>query len=642
MSREASVDAPSDDRSAPLIGVQDLHLFAEGRHRRLYDWLGAHVAIIDGVGGTAFSVWAPGASGVRLVGDCNGWDGRNDPLAALGSSGVWFCFVPGAGAGTRYKFEVHPAHGPPMLKADPMAYAAECPPGTASIVHQSRHTWTDDEWMTRRAALEPQISPLSIYEVHLGSWRRSGEDQQPLDYLALAEQLSAYVVDLGFTHVELMPVMTHPFSGSWGYQVTSYYAPTPQLGDPDDFKAFVDVLHGHGIGVILDWVPAHFPRDEWALAAFDGTALYEHADPRRGAHPDWGTLIFDYGRPEVRNFLVANALFWVREYHADGIRADAVASMLYLDYSRQADEWVPNVHGGRENLEAVALVKELNDVLHAEVPGVVSVAEESTAWPSVSRPTDRGGLGFGFKWNLGWMHDTLGYFSQEPVDRGDYHDQLTFSLVYAFTENFVLPLSHDEVVHGKGSLINKMAGDRWERFANLRALLAHQWAHPGKKLLFMGGEIAQEREWSHDRSLDWFLMDQADHAGIHALVRDLNKLYRRHPALWQLDGEDAGFSWLDAEDADRNVIAYLRRATDPSDVLVCVVNLSPVTRHGYRLGLPSAGRWTQVLNTASSLYGGSGVDDLGAADAEPIAFHGQPCSAQVTLPPLAAVWLVPE
>ncbi len=634
---------PTGAPLAPLIGELDLHLFNEGRHRRLYDWLGAHVTDEDGTAGTAFSVWAPGAREVRLVGDFNGWDGRAAVMARVGSSGVWSCFVAGVGERARYKFEIHGARGAPTLKADPMAYAAEIPPGTASIVHLSHHAWTDDDWMARRSDREMVEAPMSIYEVHLSSWRRAPDHpDRPLHYLTLAEELASYAVDMGFTHVELLPVMAHPFSGSWGYQVTSYYAPTPLLGEPDEFRAFVDTLHDHGIGVILDWVPAHFPRDAWALANFDGTALYEHADPRRGAHPDWGTLIFNYGRHEVRNFLIANALFWAREYHVDGIRVDAVASMLYLDYSREAGEWVPNEFGGREDLEAVDFLKELNEVLYAEVPGVVSVAEESTAWPSVSRPTYLGGLGFGFKWNLGWMHDTLSYFTHEPVHRRHHHHDLTFGLVYAFRENFVLPLSHDEVVHGKDSLLTKMAGDRWQQFANLRALLAHQWAHPGKQLLFMGCELAQEREWSHDRSLDWHVLEQPEHLGVQALVRDLNQRYGENRSLWELDSKPEGFSWLTGDDVDQNIIAYLRHGRNAGDVLACAANLSPVVRYGYRLGLPIASRWIEALNTDAGLYGGSDVGNLGAVEADDVTWHGQPCSAEITLPPLAVVWFVPE
>jgi 1,4-alpha-glucan branching enzyme len=485
---------------------------------------------------------------------------------------------------------------------------------------------------------------MSVYEVHLGSWRLNPlEGNRPLTYLEMADELSAYAKDLGYTHIELLPVMAHPFSGSWGYQVTSYYAPTPRFGTPDDFRAFVDRMHAHGIGVILDWVPAHFPRDDWALARFDGTALYEHDDPRRGSHPDWGTLVFNYGRNEVRNFLLANALFWAREYHVDGIRVDAVASMLYLDYSRREGEWVPNEFGGREDLDAVAFLKELNEVLHREEPGVISAAEESTAWPGVSRPTYLGGLGFGFKWNMGWMHDTLSYFQQDPVHRRYHHHQLTFSLMYAFSENFILPLSHDEVVHGKGSLYSKMAGDRWQKLANVRSLYAYMYAHPGKKLLFMGQEFAQEAEWSHERSLDWHLLERADHAGVQALVRDVNRRYRATPALWEVDFDPRGFWWLEPNDADRNVVAFARGGEDAAeDVLVCVANLSPTPREGYRVGLPRSGRWIEALNTDSTFYGGSDVGNLGGVLAEAVPWHDQPCSAEVTLPPLGVLWLVPE
>ncbi|MBV9464525.1 MAG: 1,4-alpha-glucan branching protein GlgB, partial [Solirubrobacterales bacterium] len=501
----------------------------------------------------------------------------------------------------------------------------------------------DRGWLTQRAEQLPLQRPISIYEVHLGSWRLNTlEDDRSLTYSELADELSAYVADMGFTHVELLPVMAHPFSGSWGYQVTGYYAPTPRYGSPDEFRAFVDRMHEHGIGVILDWVPAHFPRDDFALARFDGTALYEHEDPRRGAHPDWGTLVFNYGRHEVRNFLIANALFWLREYHVDGIRVDAVASMLYLDYSRKEGEWVPNQFGGREDLDAVAFLKELNEVLYAREPGIVSAAEESTAWPGVSRPTYLGGLGFGFKWNMGWMHDTLRYFQQDSIYRRYHHHELTFSLMYAFSENFILPLSHDEVVHGKGSLYRKMTGDRWQKFANLRCLYAYMWAHPGKKLLFMGSELAQEREWSHESSLDWHLLEQPEHAGIQALVRDLNRSYREEPALWEVDSDPSGFWWLEPNDADSNVVAFARASADGERVLVFAANLSPVPRPAYRLGLPRPCRWRELLNTDSAFYGGGDVGNLGAVSPDPVPWHGQPVSAEVTLPPLAAIWLVPE
>ncbi len=546
-------------------------------------------------------------------------------------------------AGHRYKFELHTAAGDVVLRADPFAFATEVPPATASVVHRPAHVWRDAEWLARRADQPPLRAPMSIYEVHLGSWRLNPlEGNRSLTYRELADELAAYVGDLGFTHVELLPVMAHPFTGSWGYQVTSYFAPTPLFGSPDDLRAFVDRLHAHGIGVILDWVPAHFPRDEWALARFDGTALYEHADPRRGAHPDWGTLIFNLGRNEVANFLLASAQFWCREYHADGLRVDAVASMLYLDYSREAGEWIPNQFGGREDLDAVAFLKELNEVVHAHEPGVISTAEESTAWPGVSRPTYLGGLGFGFKWNMGWMHDTLRYFQQDPVYRRYHHHELTFSLMYAFSENFILPLSHDEVVHGKGSLLTKMPGDRWQQLANLRALYAYMWAHPGKKLLFMGGELAQEREWSHERSLDWHLLEDPAHAGVQALVRDLNGVYRDERALWDNDFDASGFWWLEPNDAERNVVAFARASEGERDVLACVANLSPQPRHDYRIGLPRAGRWREAINTDADVYGGSGVGNLGGVEAGPTPWHGQPFSATLTLPPLGVLWLVPE
>jgi 1,4-alpha-glucan branching enzyme len=563
-------------------------------------------------------------------------------MRSLGSSGIWEVFLPGVEGGAHYKFEIIAPDGEIRLKADPMAFECELPPKTASVVYDPGHEWLDEEWMRSRRESEPLKGPMSIYEVHLGSWRlNSLEDNRSLNYLELADELAAYARDMGFTHIELMPVMAHPFTGSWGYQVTGYFAPTPRFGSPDDFKAFVDRLHSQGLGVILDWVPAHFPRDDFALARFDGTALYEHADPRRGAHPDWGTLIFNYGRSEVRNFLVSNALFWLREYHADGIRVDAVASMLYLDYSREDGEWVPNEHGGREDMEAVAMLKELNEVTYAREPGIVSAAEESTAWPGVSRPTYLGGLGFGFKWNMGWMHDTLAYFQQDPVYRRWHHHELTFSLVYAFTENFILPLSHDEVVHGKGTLLAKMPGDAWQKRANLRALYAYMWAHPGKKLLFMGQEFAQEAEWSHERSLDWHLLEQPEHSGIQSLVRDLNHRYRDEPALWELDADHTGFWWIDANAAEDNVIAFARRSADSERVIVFIANLAPVPRHGYRLGFPRSGRWVEALNTDSTYYGGSDQGNLGGVVAEPMGWHDQPFSAEVTLPPLGALWLVP-
>jgi 1,4-alpha-glucan branching enzyme len=627
----------------PTLGELDMHLAAEGRHEELYAKLGAHMREIDGVSGTAFAVWAPSARAVSVVGDFNSWDGRLHAMRTLGSTGIWELFLPEVGEGQNYKYEILTQDGELRLKADPYAFATEVPPKTASVVHRPRHEWGDADWITRRAGSEPLNGPMSIYEVHLGSWRLNPlEGNRSLNYLELADELSAYALDMGFTHVELLPVMAHPFTGSWGYQLTGYFAPTPRYGSPDDFRTFVDRMHQNGLGVILDWVPAHFPRDDFALARFDGTALYEHADPRRGAHPDWGTLVFNFGRNEVRNFLLSNALFWLREYHADGIRVDAVASMLYLDYSRQEGEWIPNMYGGNEDLDAVAFLKQLNEVLYRREPGAISAAEESTAWPGVSRPTYLGGLGFGFKWNLGWMHDTLSYFQQEPIHRRWHHHELTFSLVYAFTENFILPLSHDEVVHGKGSMYSKMPGDRSLKLANLRALYTYMWAHPGKKLLFMGSEFAQEAEWSHERSLDWHLLENREHAAMQSLVRDLNRAYRAEPALWEQDFTPEGFSWLEPNDAENSVIAFARATKKGGRILVFVANLTPVPRTNYRLGLPRPGRWRELVNSDAGLYGGSDMGNLGGIDAEPLGSGGQPFSAELTLPPLAGIWLVPE
>jgi len=627
----------------PTLDDLDLRLVMEGRHEELYEKLGAHVREIDGVTGTAFAVWAPNARSVAVVGDFNSWDGRLHPMRSLGSSGIWELFVPDVAPGTYYKFEIRTQDGRLRLKADPVAFHAEVPPGNASRVFRSEHVWSDDAWLERRGGSEPLREPMSIYEVHLGSWRRNPlEDNRPLSYRELADELADYVSDLGFTHVELLPVMEHPFSGSWGYQVTGYFAPTSRFGDPDDFRAFVERMHERGIGVILDWVPAHFPRDDWALATFDGTHLYEHADPRRGAHPDWGTLVFNLGRSEVKNFLLSNALYWLREHHADGIRVDAVASMLYLDYSRKAGEWIPNEFGGREDLDSVAFLKEMNETLFGRVPGVISAAEESTAWPGVSRPTYLGGLGFGFKWNMGWMHDTLVYFQKDPVHRNFHHHTLTFSLLYAFSENFILPLSHDEVVHGKRSLLDKMPGDRWQKFANLRLLYAYMWSHPGKKLLFMGGELGEWEEWNAEGSLHWNLLESAEHAGTQSLVRDLNRAYRDTPALYERDFDPNGFRWLEANDASNNVIAFARLDDAGERPLVCVLNLSPVPRYDYRVGMPLCCRWRELLNSDSPFYGGSGVGNLGGVEAEPVGWHDQPFSALLTLPPLGAVWLVPE
>ncbi|HZH25420.1 MAG TPA: 1,4-alpha-glucan branching protein GlgB [Solirubrobacteraceae bacterium] len=630
-------------RFLPTLGEMDLHLAGEGRHEQLYSKLGAHVIEHQGAHGTAFAVWAPSARSVSVVGDFNSWDGRLNPMRALGSSGIWELFLPAVGPGARYKFEILTQAGEIRLKADPLALATELPPLTASVVFQSTHEWADQDWLATRREVEQLEAPISIYEVHLGSWRLNTlEGNRSLTFHELADELSAYARDMGFTHIELMPVMAHPYSGSWGYQVTGYFATTPRYGTPDEFRGFVDRLHQNGLGVILDWVPAHFPRDEFALARFDGTALYEHEDPRRGAHPDWGTLVFNFGRNEVRNFLLANALFWLREYHADGIRVDAVASMLYLDYSREEGQWVPNEFGGNEDLDAVGFLKQLNELIYAQEPGAISAAEESTAWPGVSRPTYLGGLGFGFKWNMGWMHDTLAYFQLEPIHRRWHHHELTFSLVYAFTENFILPLSHDEVVHGKGSMLSKMPGDRWQQLANLRALYAFMWAHPGKKLLFMGNEIAQEQEWSEERSLDWHLLEDPEHSGVQALVRDLNHAYRATPALWERDQDGTAFWWLEPNDAEASVFAFARIGRDARKPLVFVANLTPVPRTGYRMGLPVPGRWIELVNTDAAHFGGSGQGNLGGVEAEDAPWMGQFHSAELTLPPLGALWLVPE
>jgi 1,4-alpha-glucan branching enzyme len=625
----------------PTLGELDVHLAGEGQHADLYARLGAHQRVVEGIAGVSFAVWAPNARSVSVVGDFNGWDGRLHPLRSLGVSGIWEIFIPDLRSGTKYKFELRTSHSKLRIKADPLAFRTEVPPRNASVVFESAYRWQDADWLDQRPA-DPLARPVSIYEVHLGSWRLNPlEGNRPLTYAELGEELAEYVSRLGFTHVELLPVMEHPYAPSWGYQVTGYFAPTARFGPPDDFRAFVDRLHAAGIGVILDWVPAHFPKDDWALARFDGTALYEHEDPRRGEHPDWGTLVFNFGRNEVRNFLVASALYWLREYHADGLRVDAVASMLYLDYSRKQGEWVPNVHGGNEDLDAIEFLKQLNTVAHAREPGVLMAAEESTAWPGVSRPVDEGGLGFGLKWNMGWMHDTLAYLGRDPVHRRYHHDQLTFSLIYAFSENFVLPLSHDEVVHGKGSLLGRMPGDPWQRRANLRALYGYMWAHPGKKLLFMGGELGQEHEWSSEGSLDWHLLERVEHVGIQELVRDLNLRYREEAALWEVDFEPAGFRWLEANDADANVIAFARLAAEGTRTLVCICNFSPVSRPGYRVGLPRGGRWRELLNTDDERYGGGGVGNPGELPAEERPWHDQPFSAELTLPPLGVLWLVP-
>ncbi|QMV21688.1 1,4-alpha-glucan branching enzyme [Streptomyces sp. SCUT-3] len=645
-------------RFLPTLGELDLHLIREGRHEELWKALGSRVTSETAPGedapvtGTRFTVWAPNARGVRLVGEFNHWDGTAHPMRSLGASGVWELFVPGLGEGTLYKYEITGPDGHRRTKADPMARAAEAPPATASVVTVSRHEWGDEEWMRARGARPVHEAPFSVYELHPASWRPG------LTWRDLAEQLPAYVKDLGFTHVELMGVAQHPFDGSWGYQVTSYYAPDSRLGGPDDFRYLVDSLHRAGIGVIMDWVPAHFPKDDWALARFDGTTLYEYADPAKAEHPDWGTLVFDYGRTEVRNFLVANAVYWCEEFHVDGLRVDAVASMLYLDYSREYGQWSPNRDGGRENLEAVAFLQEMNATVYRRCPGVVTIAEESTAWDGVTRATHHigpggfGGLGFGLKWNMGWMHDSLGYVSHEPVHRKYHHHEMTFSMVYAYSENYVLPISHDEVVHGKGALVAKMPGDWWQRRANHRAYLGFMWAHPGKQLLFMGQEFAQGGEWSHRDGPEWYLTDDAhfaagDHRGVRDLVRELNRVYAATPALWERDTSPEGFSWIDGDAAEDNVFSFLRYDAS-GDPLVCVSNFSPVVREDYVVGLPGlpgapggGGAWREVLNTDDTAYGGSGVGNPGTVAAEPLGAHGRPTRVRLTLPPLATLWLRP-
>ncbi|GAB4006054.1 1,4-alpha-glucan branching protein GlgB [Nocardioides ultimimeridianus] len=620
----------------PALGELDLHLIGEGRHEHLWQVLGAHTGTVGDTTGTSFALWAPNAREVRVIGDFNSWDGHAHAMSRLGASGVWELFVPGLSPAFAYKFAVLGADGRWREKADPMARRTEVPPRTASVTFESTHAWSDAAWMAARTD-RPDLAPMSVYEVHAGSWRRH-PDGSSYSWDELAEHLTAYVAEMGYTHVELMPVMEHPFGGSWGYQVSSYYAPTARHGDPDGLRRLVDALHNAGIGVILDWVPAHFPKDGFALARLDGTPLYEHPDPRRGEHPDWGTYVFDFGRPEVRNFMVANALYWLEEFHADGLRVDAVASMLYLDYSRDEGEWQPNIHGGRANLEAVQFLQELNATVYRRVPGAFTVAEESTSWPGVTRATEHDGLGFGFKWNMGWMHDTLHYVERDPIHRGHHHGDLTFTLAYAFSENYLLPLSHDEVVHGKGSLLDRMPGDRWNRFAHLRSLYALQYGHPGKKLLFMGGELAQAAEWAEPRELDWWLLAEPEHEGVRRLVADLNATYRSLPALWDAEADPGRFRWLDT--GSRDVLAFVRWSAEGRPIVV-VANTAGVTVEDYRLGLPAAGRWIEVLNTDASAYGGSGVGNLGAIDATPDPWQDQPASAVLVVPPAGVLWLTP-
>ena len=623
-------------RFAPTVGELDLHLMREGRHERLWDVLGArfvsHVGVTALVAGTAFSVWAPNAKAVRVLGDFNGWSGEGHALRSLGSSGVWEIFIPDVRPGTIYKFQILTNSGSWVTRADPMARQTQCPPETGSIVGHSAYVWADTSWIAQRALSEAHAAPMSIYELHVGSWRPG------LSYRDHADQLIGHVTELGFTHVEFMPLAEHPYGPSWGYQVTGYYAPTARFGNPDDLKYLIDRLHEANIGVILDWVPGHFPKDEWALARFDGQPLYEHADPRRGEHPDWGTYIFDFGRNEVRNFLVANALYWIEEFHIDGLRVDAVASMLYLDYSREAGEWIPNQYGGRENLEAISFLQEVNATVYKTHPGVIMAAEESTSWGGVTASTESGGLGFGFKWNMGWMHDSLEYIAVDPMYRSWHHHDATFSLQYAFSENFILPISHDEVVHGKGSLLAKMPGDHWQKLANVRAYLAFMWGHPGKKLLFMGQEFGQPSEWSQERGLDWWILDQPAHQGLQRMVSHLNRLYRASPTLWARDSDAGGFQWIDGADNGRNVVSFVRYDND-GNALAVVANFAGQPHNDFVLGLPHAGEWIETFNSDAAEFGGSGVGNFGRVYAENNTWNDLPASAHVTLPPLGVLFL---
>ncbi len=626
-------------RYAPTLGELDLHLIGEGRHEKLWQVLGSRVEEVSGVdsptAGTAFAVWAPHAQAVRVIGDFNGWDGVRHAMRSLGSTGVWEVFIPGLSAGSNYKFEILTQDGRWVSRADPMARTTEVPPLTASVIGTTSYEWGDDEWMTTRAAMNPHTGPMSVYEMHVGSWKLG------LDYRSLADELIPYLQHLGFTHVEFMPLAEHPFGGSWGYQVTGYYAPSARFGNPDDLRYLIDRLHQAGFGVLVDWVPGHFPKDEWALAQFDGQALYEHADPRRGEQPDWGTLVFDFGNSQVRNFLVANALYWFEEFHIDGLRVDAVASMLYLDYSRKDGEWLPNQYGGRENLEAISMLQEVNATAYRKYPGIVMIAEESTSWPGVTHATSRGGLGFGMKWNMGWMHDTLQYIEQDPMYRAYHHGEITFSFLYAFSENFMLPISHDEVVHGKGSLLHKMPGDHWQKLANLRAYLGFMWAHPGKQLLFMGQEFGQPSEWSEERGLDWWILDQPVHQKLLGLVARLNTVYKENPALWALDNEPAGFEWIDGGSAAQNLVSFLRWDSDGNPIAI-LMNFSGNPVGPYRVGLPFGGRWDELVNTDAEEYGGSGVGNYGSVEAEYVPWSGRPASVELTLPPLAALYLKPR
>ncbi|AWB89590.1 1,4-alpha-glucan branching protein GlgB [Homoserinimonas hongtaonis] len=625
-------EAEDPYRFSPTVGEMDTYLFAEGRHEELWRMLGAHVRTHEGVAGIAVSVWAPHARAVRVIGDFNGWSGLGHALRRLDDNGVWEIFVPGVGAGVAYKFEILTRAGTWVVRADPMARYTEIPPRTASVTGTSDYEWQDAAWLAQRSASDPHNIPMSVYELHLGSWRPG------LSYRDAADQIIDYVTDLGFTHVEFMPLAEHPYGPSWGYQVTGYYAPTSRFGHPDDLRYLIDRLHQAGIGVLMDWVPGHFPKDEWALANFDGQPVYEHPDPRRGEQPDWGTLVFDFGHSQVRNFLVANALYWLEEFHIDGLRVDAVASMLYLDYSRE--EWLPNEFGGRENLEAISFLQEVNATAYKRYPGIVMIAEESTAFPGVTRPTGANGLGFGLKWNMGWMHDSLQYMAVDPMWRSHHHNDITFSFQYAFSESFMLPISHDEVVHGKGSLLNKMPGDQWQKFANVRAYLAFMWAHPGKQLLFMGQEFGQSAEWSEQRGLDWWLLEQPDHQNLLRFVAGLNRVYRDRPELWSRDNERRGFEWLVGDDAASSVVGFIRWSAE-GDPLVAIVNFSGVPLNQYRIGLPFAGEWSELVNSDAVEFGGSGVGNWGAVTAEQASWHGQPASVELTLPPLGALFLAP-
>jgi 1,4-alpha-glucan branching enzyme len=640
---QALPQTAAESRPISLLTDFDLYLFNEGTHVRVYDKLGAHVVSADGLQGVAFAVWAPNADDVSVIGGFNNWDSTRTPLRPRGSSGIWEGFVAGIAQGAQYKYSIKPRFSSQRIdKADPFGFAAELRPSTASVVWDLEgYQWQDQSWLAQRAERQAFTAPISIYEVHLGSWKRVPETQGFLTYQDLARQLAEYCQMMGYTHVELLPISEHPFDPSWGYQTVGYYAPTSRFGSPDDFKAFVDILHQAGIGILLDWVPAHFPRDPHGLASFDGTALFEHADPRQGEHPDWGTKIFNYGRTEVRSFLISNAVFWVEQYHIDGLRVDAVASMLYLDYSRQPGQWVPNKYGGRENLEAMTFLQRMNEVVHTECPGVLTIAEESTAWEKVTRPPYMGGLGFSLKWNMGWMHDTLAYISQEPIHRRWHHNEMTFSLLYAFTENFVLPFSHDEVVHGKGSLLNKIPGDAWQKFATLRLLFAYMFGHPGKKLLFQGMDFGMGDEWTEARSLDWHLLQFPLQSGLQRCVADLQRVYRAQTALHEVDFDWRGFDWLESHDNENSVFAFLRRGLDPHNVVVVVCNFTPVPRYEYRVGVPTGGSWRELFNTDSALYAGSNVGNNGHVWALDEPWAGQPHSLCLTLPPLGAVYLKP-